>query len=73
VAAQSFPGLHISMCIAQRHVQPVVIHLYEEASFFCRPKTRKYWLQREMYGTGKSPPARWWTDRLTGLVKGVFL
>jgi hypothetical protein len=47
LAAQSFPGLHISMCIAQRHVQPVVIHLYEEASFFCRPNTRKYWLQRE--------------------------
>ena len=38
LAAQSFPGLHISVCIAQRHVQPVAIHLHEEASFFLPPQ-----------------------------------
>jgi len=29
-AAQSFPGLHIPMCIAQRHVQPFAMHSEEE-------------------------------------------
>jgi hypothetical protein len=59
LVAQSFPRLHISMCIAQRRVQPVLVSLREEAAFFCRLKTREDWLQRERQGAGQSPPARW--------------
>lgn len=60
--AQRFPGLHISMCIAHRRVQPVVKHVHEEASSLLAHNFREDWLQRESQGVGESAPARWRTD-----------
>ena len=58
LAAQRLPGLHISMCIAQRHVQAVALHFHEEASFALPSKSRGDWLQRERQGAGESAPMK---------------
>ena len=52
--AQRFPGLHISMCIAHGHVQPVVRPFHEEPSFLLAYNSREDWLQRERQGAGKN-------------------